>query len=75
MEPTYSPFTNRPLSGSVLLLVLVFEVEDVFIEFERLRAAGVMPLSDKPRSLGRSLKNFFCLGPDEERLEFVQGTL
>jgi lactoylglutathione lyase len=54
---------------------IAFEVEDVFVEMERLRAAGVMPLSDKPRSLGRSLKNFFCLGPDGERLEFMQGTL
>jgi len=54
---------------------IAFEVEDVFIEMERLQAAGIIPLSDKPRSLGSSLKNFFFLGPDGERLEFLQGTL
>ncbi|MBU2702902.1 lactoylglutathione lyase [Sporomusaceae bacterium BoRhaA] len=54
---------------------IAFEVDDVSVEMERLRVAGVMPLSDKPWSLGRSLKNFFCLGPDGERLEFMQGTL
>lgn len=54
---------------------IAFEVEDVFIEMKRLQDAGIVPLSDKPRSLGRSLKNFFLLGPDGERLEFLQGTL
>ena len=54
---------------------IAFEVEDVFIEMERLHAVGIALLSDKPRSVGRSLKNFFFLGPDGERLEFLQGTL
>ncbi|AIF49757.1 VOC family protein [Pelosinus sp. UFO1] len=54
---------------------IAFEVEDVSAEMERLRAAGVTLLSDKPNSLGKSLKNFFFLGPDGERLEFIQGML
>lgn len=54
---------------------IAFEVEDVSLAMERLRAAGVTLLSDKPRFVGRSLQNFFCLGPDGERLEFMQGTL
>jgi lactoylglutathione lyase len=54
---------------------IAFEVEDIFAEMERLRAAGIMLLSDEPRSLGKSLKNFFFLGPDGERLEFMQGML
>lgn len=54
---------------------IAFEVEDVFVEMKRLRAAGVEPLSDQPRSMGKSFKNFFFLGPDGERLEFMQGTL
>jgi lactoylglutathione lyase len=54
---------------------IAFEVKDVFIEMERLRVAGIKPLSDKPQSLGSSLKNFFCFGPDGERLEFLQGAL
>jgi lactoylglutathione lyase len=54
---------------------IAFEVEDVFTEMERLRAIGIRPLSDDPRSLGKSLKNFFFLGPDGERLEFLQGIL
>jgi lactoylglutathione lyase len=54
---------------------IAFEVEDVLAEMDRLRAVGIMPLSDKPRALGNSLKNFFLLGPDGERLEFMQGTL
>ena len=54
---------------------IAFEVEDVLSVMERLRAAGITVLSDKPRSMGKSLQNFFCLGPDGERLEFMQGTL
>lgn len=54
---------------------IAFVVEDIFIEMERLRVLGIMPLSDKPRSMGKNLKNFFFLGPDGERLEFMQGTL
>jgi lactoylglutathione lyase len=54
---------------------IAFEVEDVLTEMDRFRAVGIMPLSDKPRTLGNSLKNFFVLGPDGERLEFMQGTL
>ncbi len=54
---------------------IAFEVEDVVSELERLRAAGIMLLSDKPRSMGKSMKNFFFLGPDGERLEFIQGVL
>lgn len=54
---------------------IAFQVEDVVFEMERLHAVGVVPLSDKPRSIGKSFKNFFFLGPDGERLEFMQGTL
>jgi len=54
---------------------IAFEVEDISAEMERLRAAGIMLLSDTPHSLGKSLKNFFFLGPDGERLEFLQGML
>lgn len=54
---------------------IAFEVEDVHAEIKRLSAAGVPLLSNKPWSLGKSLKNFFCLGPDGERLEFMQGML
>ncbi|WP_378952949.1 VOC family protein [Pelosinus sp. sgz500959] len=54
---------------------IAFEVEDVFAEMERLHSLGIMPLSDVPRSIGTSLKNFFFLGPDGERLEFMQGML
>jgi len=54
---------------------IAFEVEDVCVEMERLHAAGIVLLSDKPRSIGKSLKNFFFIGPDGERLEFLQGTL
>jgi lactoylglutathione lyase len=54
---------------------IAFEVEDVSAEMERLRAAGITTLSDKPQSLGKSLKNCFFFGPDGERLEFIQGML
>lgn len=54
---------------------IAFEVEDVLSEMERLSTAGIELLSDKPRSMGENFKNFFFLGPDGERLEFVQGTL
>lgn len=54
---------------------IAFEMEDAATEMERLRAAGIMILSDKPHSMGRSMKNFFFLGPDGERLEFIQGKL
>ncbi|SFL56397.1 VOC family protein [Pelosinus propionicus] len=54
---------------------IAFEVEDVYAEMERLHAAGVVTLSDTPAGIGRSLKNFFFLGPDGERLEFLQGVI
>ncbi len=54
---------------------IAFEVEDVFVEMERLNAVGVAPLSATPGSIGTSLKNFFFLGPDGERLEFMQGAI
>jgi len=54
---------------------IAFEVEDVLVEMARMQAAGVELLSDTPRSIGKSMKNFFCLGPDGERLEFMQGVL
>lgn len=54
---------------------IAFEVEDVFAEMERLHAVGVVTLSDTPTGIGRSLKNFFFLGPDGERLEFLQGVI
>lgn len=54
---------------------IAFEVEDVFVEMERLHAAGIELLSDAPRSIGSSMKKFIFLGPDGERLEFLQGTL
>jgi lactoylglutathione lyase len=54
---------------------IAFEVEDVFAEMERLHAAGVVTVSDTPGGIGRSLKNFFFLGPDGERLEFLQGVI
>ncbi len=54
---------------------IAFEVEDVFAEMERLHAAGVVTLSDTPAGIGRSLQNFFFLGPDGERLEFLQGVI
>jgi len=55
---------------------IAFAVEDAFAEMARLQAAGVTLLSDTPRSLGeKNMKNFFFLGPDGERLEFMEGTL
>lgn len=54
---------------------IAFEVEDVLAEMERLKDAGVVTLSDTPGALGSSLKNFFFLGPDGERLEFIQGAI
>lgn len=54
---------------------IAFEVEDASAEMKRLGAAGVELLSDKPHSLGKNFKNFFCLGPDGERIEFTQGIL
>ena len=54
---------------------LAFWVSDVAREMERLRSLGVMPLTAQPATLGKSLQNFFFLGPDGERIEFMQGSL
>ena len=54
---------------------LAFWVSDVAAEMERLRSLGIMPLTEQPASLGKSLQNFFFLGPDGERVEFMQGSI
>ncbi len=51
---------------------IAFIVDDVFAEMDKMRAAGVQPLTDKPRRLNNGIQNFFILGPDGERLEFMQ---
>ena len=53
---------------------LAFWVPDVAVEMDRLRSLGIMPLTEQPASLGKTLQNFF-LGPDGERVEFMQGSL
>nr|WP_320146494.1 VOC family protein [uncultured Anaeromusa sp.] len=54
---------------------LAFWVPDVAMEMERLRSLGIRPLTEQPASLGKTLQNFFFLGPDGERVEFMQGSL
>ena len=54
---------------------LAFWVPDVAVEMDRLRSLGIMPLTEQPASLGKTLQNFFFLGPDGERVEFMQGSL
>ncbi|MDR3563391.1 MAG: VOC family protein [Negativicutes bacterium] len=51
---------------------IAFKVDDVLAEMDKMRAAGVQPLADKPRVMGNGMQNFFILGPDGERLEFMQ---
>lgn len=63
------PAAQRP-AGAVDHIA--FKVEDITAEMDRLRAAGIEPLSDKPRVMGNGMKNFFFLGPDGERLEFLE---
>lgn len=51
---------------------ICFQVDDVHAEMAKMRSLGVEPLTDKPRMLNNGMQNFFILGPDGERLEFMQ---
>ncbi|MDR3560762.1 MAG: VOC family protein [Negativicutes bacterium] len=51
---------------------IAFKVDDVFAEMDKMRSAGIQPLTDKPKKLNNGIQNFYILGPDGERLEFMQ---
>jgi len=51
---------------------IAFKVDDILAEMDKMRAAGVQPLTDKPRVMNNGMQNFYILGPDGERLEFMQ---
>ncbi|WP_425059869.1 Ethylmalonyl-CoA/methylmalonyl-CoA epimerase [Sporomusa carbonis] len=51
---------------------IAFKVGDITAAIDELRAAGVKLLSDDPGMLKNGMQNIFFLGPDDERLEFMQ---
>ena len=52
---------------------IAIQVDDIEQETNRLKALGVEFLFDEPRSVPGGRFIIFCLGPDGERIELIQG--